>query len=353
MTSFRSGRFFHWSLIVAALVVGVSTTLVVDWQRARYRRTHRTLTGNSARPFRIADSEFRFIDPLLGYELPSRGSVEPFRTIRAAMESVVNEATQAREAADISAYYRDLTTGSWFGIGEDRAYAPASLAKVPLMIAYLKLTERHPELLQDRVTFRHAREAAPWQNVVPTERLVLGRTYTIADLIRAMIVHSDNEAAYLLQAAADQPALAGVYEDLNIDPPDFQNPRDRITPEACARFFRFLYNGTYLTRGRSEQALELLSKSTFDRGIVAGVPAEVTVSHKFGERIFTDVGVGVPTSELHDCGIVYHTDRPYLLCIMSRGWDLDALASVIARVSAAVYTEVDRIPGTNETPPSS
>ncbi|MDO8622012.1 MAG: serine hydrolase [bacterium] len=353
MPLLRNDRFFHWSLIVAALVVGAMTTLVVDWQRTRYRRAHRTLSGSAARPFRASSSEFRFIDPLLGYELPTRGDVEPFRTIRAAMESVVEEATRSRQAANISAYYRDLETGSWFGLDEDRKYAPASLAKVPLMIAYLKLAEQHPEMLQDRVTFQRAREAAPGQNVAPTERLVLGRTYTIHELIRAMIVYSDNEAAYLLQAAADPSALAAVYADLNIDPPDFQNPRDTMTPETFARFFRFLYNGTYLTRELSEQALELLSESAFDRGIVAGVPAEIPVAHKFGERVFTDGAAGVPTTELHDCGIVYHADRPYLLCIMSRGWDIDTLASVIARTATAVYAEVGRMQDTADSPPPS
>ncbi|MDP3771513.1 MAG: serine hydrolase, partial [bacterium] len=333
--------------------VGAATTLVVDWQRTRYRRTHRTLSGNAARPFRVSNSEFRFIDPLLGYELPTRENVEPFRTIRTTIAAVVGEATRARQAANVSVYYRDLSTGSWFGLDEDRTYAPASLAKVPLMIAYLKLAEQRPEMLQDRVTFRRAREEAPEQNVAPTERLVLGRSYTIHELIRAMIVYSDNEAAYLLQAAANPPALAAVYADLNIDPPDFQNPRDTMTPEAFARFFRFLYNGTYLTRELSEQALELLSESAFDRGIVAGVPSEIPVAHKFGERVFTDGAAGVPTTELHDCGIVYHTDRPYLLCIMSRGWDIDALASVIARVARTVYTEVDRIQDTTDSPPPS
>lgn len=352
MPALRSGRYVHWGVVIVAFVIGVGGTRMVDWRRTQYRRTHRALSGNAARPFRVSSSTFRFIDPLLGYELPPRGNVEPFRTIRSEVASVVTEVTRARQAANVSVYYRDLGTGSWFGIDEDRTYAPASLAKVPLMIAYLKLAEQHPDLLKRRVPFLHARGTAPEQNVAPTVRLVPGRTYTVNELIRAMIVHSDNEAAYLLQAAADPTALAAVYADLSIDPPDFQNPRDTMTPETFARFFRFLYNGTYLTRDLSEYALELLSESTFDRGLMAGAPAGISIAHKFGERIFADGAAGAPTAELHDCGIVYHPQHPFLLCVMSRGWDLDVLASTIARIAEAAYAGVDSIRDTGDVPPS-
>lgn len=340
-------------VIVIALVIGVGGTRLVDWQWTQYRRAHRTLSGNVARPFRVSNSHFRFVDPLLGYELPARGNVEPFRSIRSVIASAVADVTHAREAAYISVYYRDLATGSWFGIDENRAYAPASLAKVPLMIAYLKLAEQDPDLLEQRVPFVRARGSVPEQHIAPTVRLVLGRTYTINELIRAMIVHSDNDAAFLLQAAADPHALSAVYADLNIDPPDFHNPNDTMTPEAFARFFRFLYNGTYLTRELSERALELLTESTFERGLAAGIPAGIPIAHKFGERVFASGDTGASTAELHDCGIVYHPQHPFLLCVMSRGWDLDILASAIARVTAAAYTEVHRMRDTNDPPKAS
>jgi beta-lactamase class A len=99
--------------------------------------------------------------------------------------------------------------------------------------------------------------------------------------------------------------------------------------------FRILFNASYLTQAASEQALELLTRSEFRAGLVAGVPAGTVVAHKFGERI--DGGV----AKLHDCGIVYHPARPYLLCVMTEGDRFEPLASLIAETSRIAYDQVN------------
>ncbi len=83
--------------------------------------------------------------------------------------------------------------------------------------------------------------------------------------------------------------------------------------------------------------LETMSHSSFTKGIVAGVPEDVLVSHKFGEAPLKTGEV-----QLHDCGIVYAQQSPYLLCVMSQGSDYEALADFIARVSQAVYVYVEK-----------
>ncbi|MBK8351906.1 MAG: hypothetical protein IPL21_09445 [Saprospirales bacterium] len=47
----------------------------------------------------------------------------------------------------------------------------------------------------------------------------------------------------------------------------------------------------------SEYALWLLS-----------IPTTVKLSHKFGERFFTNID----TKQLHDCGIIYKYNQPYI-----------------------------------------
>ena len=79
--------------------------------------------------------------------------------------------------------------------------------------------------------------------------------------------------------------------------------------------------------------LGLLSQSTFQQGLVAGLPAGIVVAHKFGER-----GYNNPTipDQLHDCGIVY-TKKPYVICVMTQGTGYDAMAGIIAHISKMVY----------------
>jgi hypothetical protein len=74
-------------------------------------------------------------------------------------------------------------------------------------------------------------------------------------------------------------------------------------------------------------------------GLIAGVPSNITISHKFGERELTDEKGNV-VNQLHDCGIVYYPEHPYLLCIMTRGKNIDNLSRSISAISKIVYQEV-------------
>jgi len=97
------------------------------------------------------------------------------------------------------------------------------------------------------------------------------------------------------------------------------------------KFFRVLYNGTYLNNQSSEFALQLLSQSDFNQGIVAGLDRPMVVAHKFGERILGN------TAQLHEYGIVYLDGQPYLLGVMSSGSNLKDLSEVIATISQRAY----------------
>lgn len=66
------------------------------------------------------------------------------------------------------------------------------------------------------------------------------------------------------------------------------------------------------------------------------MPASVKVAHKFGERLLED-----STRQLHDCGIVYYPENPYLICIMTHGNVYENLEKTIQDISKMVYKEVD------------
>jgi beta-lactamase class A len=84
----------------------------------------------------------------------------------------------------------------------------------------------------------------------------------------------------------------------------------------------------------SEKALKLLSQIKYTDALVKGINnPQIIVSHKFGERTFNDTG----EKQLHDCGIVYIPQKPYLVCIMTRGDDFTKLSSSIAQISKTIY----------------
>ncbi len=79
----------------------------------------------------------------------------------------------------------------------------------------------------------------------------------------------------------------------------------------------------------------------FKSGIINGLPVEaraLPVAHKFGYRTFPDP-LDKVTEEIHDCGIVYVPDRPYFVCIMTKGFKQTDLMDAIQAISGLVYRE--------------
>lgn len=282
---------------------------------------------------------FKHVNPLLECDIArdvlSDEEVRPFqRAIEAALRSRVDPASGTRT----SVYFRELNDGLWFSIGETERFVPASLRKVPLMIALLKQVERAggADLLDREVTMNLSRDYNADQNVKPSRALAKGGSYKVRELIQRMIVESDNNAFFLLTGVVDPTELEQVYARLSMLSPNAVGEDDFLTVETYASFFRVLYNASYIGKESSEWALDLLARSEFTAGLVSGVPRGVTVAHKFGEK--SDARTG--TVQLHDCGIVYYPDHPYLLCVMTQGSSFEKLDDVIREVSRLIFLEM-------------
>jgi len=91
---------------------------------------------------------------------------------------------------DVSVYFRELNDGLQFDIGKEEFFYPASLIKVPMMISILKQTETNPHLLKTTIAFNDSKLSAGQNQEVP-DKLVLGRSYTVDDLLSRMIKRSE------------------------------------------------------------------------------------------------------------------------------------------------------------------
>lgn len=276
---------------------------------------------------------FKFINPLLecdNYYPTKNPSLE---LLENQLQSFVRTAINNHRASKISLYYRDLNNGPWVGIDENEYYSPASLLKVPILIAGLKYAESNPDFLKKKIQYSQLTEEDIVQNITDEDVVKLGRSYTIEQLMEYMIISSDNEAKNLVLFNLPESVLSDVYTDLGIIVPGIRTPDDFMSVKDYSAFFRILYNATYLNKKMSEKGLEILSRAKFNAGLRKGVPVGTLVCNKFGER-----GIpGTNLKQLHDCGIVYVGTHPYLLCVMTRGEDWDELAGIISEVSSMVY----------------
>ena len=297
-----------------------------------------TASDCPARPTVSRQRAYGLIHPLL--DLDDSIEFHELRPFLKSLRGVVDGAVKAGRASEVSVYFRDLNNGYWTGVAERAEFSPASLLKLPLLMTVLDRAEEEPEFLKRRLVYDAATAAS---FTVTTEfpsrsPLNVGEAYTVGDLMRRMILDSDNGAALLLFGAMPSGSVEKAYSDLGIEGAPGAGAGAAVTVKQYAMFFRVLYNASYLDRRASQTALELLAGSHFLEGLVAGVPAGATVAHKFGER--HDIAGGA--KQLHDCGIVYHPDTPYLLCVMTRGAETKALAGVIAQTSRFVWDEISR-----------
>ena len=148
---------------------------------------------------------------------------------------------------------------------------------------------------------------------------------------------SDNVAYNLLINSLDTQLLLKVHSDLSIPNPNESTPIDFVSVLEYSAIFRVLYNSSYLDRASSEYVLNLLSQVEYKDGLRAGVPSDIKVAHKHGVRNSNDQYL----KQLHDCGIIYHPQNPYLLCIMTKGSDGQALTNTVQKISQVIFQTVN------------
>ncbi|MEY4723165.1 MAG: hypothetical protein RLZZ324_678 [Candidatus Parcubacteria bacterium] len=286
-----------------------------------------------------SSSQYKFVRPLMGCRVAS-GSKQYLENtaLESRISSVIDGKKEFGDITEASVYVRELETGRWTGVNEDAAYNPASLFKLPTMIAYLKKAESNTALLQSQISLAKGKSDDAPQEIPPEQSIEYDRPYAVEDLIRYMIVYSDNRATAALDKIlvdSDLGAFKEILTDFGV-PPASKDGKFSITAKQYAGFFSVLYNGSYLSDDMSEKALGLMAQGAFKDGIRAGVPDGVSVANKFGEYGTLD-GDHFSERQLHDCGIVYVPGDPYVLCVMTRGKDLDKLKGTIRDISAAVY----------------
>ena len=280
------------------------------------------------------------VNPLILVE-NSAGGDSKLESIKYSIQEYIDKCKQRGDASNVSVYLRDLNKGTWIGIDEDKNYAAASLIKMPLMLVYLKTAEQRPAILSEEIKYDTTIEEVP-QNVIPEDTVKLGNTYTVEQLLDYMIRYSDNAAGSLLLKNIDTKLIVDLYSNLQLPVPDFTEYDYQVSAKTFATFFRVLYNATFLNEYFSSKALKLLSKTDFSGGIVASVPADIVVAHKFGERRYANKMFSSEGTQLHDCGIVYYPKGPYLICVMTKGSDFNTLKGIIKDISKIVYEQEEK-----------
>lgn len=270
---------------------------------------------------------YKFIHPVYAAEPDCESSI--FLPFKNNVSEFIESMKTSGDLLTASVYLKDLTSEDWSEINPDEQYHPGSLFKVNTMITYLRMAETEPGILNKEVAYNATAEV-PVQTF-NSKTIMPGHKYKVSELIRYMIIYSDNNATSLLHDFIDISTFQKTFTDLNIKKPDVHDRSYALSVRDYSKFMSVLYDGGYLTMSASEYAISLLSESDFKEGIIKELPANLKVAHKFGESKREN------ERELHECAIIYLSNRPYLLTIMTRGRDSRKLADIISHISKIAY----------------
>ena len=271
----------------------------------------------------------RLIEPLLMFDVGSEpASLSPLKSI---IEQYIQRKETAGDIKIASVYFRDLNSSKSFSINPSEQYMPASIMKLPILITYLKEAETHPGLLQQKIFFGKHFAVIPEQTMT-NNYLQENRNFTVDELLQSMIINSDNDATALLNQNINLNSFKVLFRILSLAEPDIKQWNYNLTVAECSRFLQLLFNSTYLNEKNSEYAVRLLTQTNYKEGFVKLIDPELTIAHKFGERNVAN------EQQLHETGIFYLDDKPYLLTVMTKGNDRKLLPVILADISQITLT---------------
>jgi len=322
-------------IILGIIVMAISA--FVSWSIFRYK-----ILKLDYDELQSCSKNYEFINSEVACLISSeKDFIEQYQNLETKIKDYANYSTKNGKATDVSVFVRDLVSRRWVGVNENENFAPASLLKLPLLVAYYKLSEIQPEVLSKKYTYNGPGQYNnEMQDIKPENNLEPGKEYTVEQLLYRMIVYSDNNAVEPLASIIGNNFINKVFVDLGIYVPSTSGLETNfLSVKMYGAVLRTLFNSSYLNPSNSEEVLKILSQSTFKDGLVAGLPENIKIAHKFGEREINDENGKLISNNLYDCGIIYLPENPYILCVMTRGSNFDNLKEIIKNISQITYQE--------------
>jgi beta-lactamase class A len=257
---------------------------------------------------------------------------DALQSLKQQMTDYIDGQKAAGKISRASVYYKELNSLHWTSAYGSELFYPGSMMKVPLLLTILKQAQRDKTLLEQKIQFQTASKIKVF---VPVQQpMEVGKLYTVQQLLERMILFSDNDATSMLFSIYNKELYDDLFMKLSVPVQDAEDLFYRMSPVDMSKFFRILYNASYLSSLYSEYALDLLTKSDFKQGIVQGIPSNNKVAHKFGERFTTSDLI-----QLHESAIVYRGSASYAITIMTEGKSMEDLKAVLGALSKICFEQ--------------
>ena len=212
-----------------------------------------------------------------------------------------------------------LESGFSYGVNEKEIFEPASLNKLPIMVAMYMEAEKGNIDLETKYTLKASDKVGGSGSLSGKPA---GTVLTYRDLVRLMGKKSDNTAFNIAKEILGREIVEAVIQEIEMKETVIFGEDQRTTPADMGLFFQKLWQGEIVSKKNRDEILGFLTDTIYEAWISEGIDARV--AHKFGRELHV----------VNDAGIVF-SDEPYVVVILSKG--------VVEREADDVFPELARI----------
>ncbi len=330
----ESYKTLHWYALLAAFILGCTLTYwTINNQPPIPIAFAEEAKAKSGTPCDYTISRvkgYEFVCPLLSAE-PDCVSAE-LTHAKTRLTGLIDSLVGSGAINEASVYVHEFENGQRFAINPSARYHPASLMKIALLLSSLRVAEATPGLLTQKIRYELSPGTQISTQYYNYPSIQVGKEYSIHDLLYYMVANSDNHATWMLSSRLTPDQTPKLFFDLGLPKPVEDKVLFTMTAGEVSVFFKAIFNSSYLSPEYSDYAARLMSHCAFEEGFVKGFPRGTRMWHKFGEWRYAGYDY-----ELHESGIVYLQEKPYLITVMTKGRDTDRQAQVISVIAKALH----------------
>jgi beta-lactamase class A len=231
----------------------------------------------------------------------------------------------------------DLNTGYHIGFNAAKSMPAASTIKVPVMVEVFEDLEAGRFDLNRRVTLEPGDRDGGSGDLAYA---AAGATFSVSELLAKMIDVSDNTATNMLIRLVGRRNINRRMADLGLERThltgdvrtDAWSIRQalRTSPADLVHLLTMMARGELVDEWSSNEMIALLKADRINTLLPEPLPDDVAVAHKTGSLFDT----------LNDAGIVYASDAPYVIAVMTTALPSQDLGrAFIHSVSRMAYTD--------------
>jgi beta-lactamase class A len=232
----------------------------------------------------------------------------------------------------VAIYVHNLSTDVGASVNSDRRFPAASLTKLPIMVEVFKQQRLRRFSWDDQLTIRQDQ----WVDGSGVLQARVGDSLSVGELLRLMIVESDNIAANVL---TDLVGAANVNDTMaalglkNTHVVDFhrENTSPTTSAEDMGDLLEVIATGRLVDPQTSEEAVRLLEQKQGQSWLAEGLPWWGKLAHKWGD---------IPNAR-HDAGIIYTPHNQMVIVVLTEHSNATAAADLIRSVSRQVVSYVE------------